>query len=169
MSDAATNEDLLTVGSRSDISLLLYHAGFGNEQVTLTNKTKAIQCILHHQVFVSRRDAITDLKNGLDTANFLDLLTTNSGCLELIFPLSHEVRYGANDITALIDNSSLTNISDKEREVFEWFTHYLTVLEEGGLCCVFFRCWSIIVSNEYYRGSYDMQGKMKFRIGGHAV
>jgi len=82
---------------------------------------------------VSQLDAIlTDLKNGLDTANFLDLLTANSGCLPLIFPVSDEVQYGANDIMALIDNNCLTNISDKQREVFEWyFAHYLKVLEEG--------------------------------------
>ena len=32
---------------------------------------------------------------------------------------------------ALIDKTSLTGISDKQRKVFEWFTCYLTVLEEG--------------------------------------
>lgn len=109
----------------------LYHAGFGNEQLSLNNKSKATQCILHHQVIRSRQDAIIGLKNGLDTANFLDLLTANSGCLQLIFPLSHEVQYSANDIMALIDKTSLTGISDKQRKVFEWFTCYLTVLEEG--------------------------------------
>ena len=31
---------------------------------------------------------------------------------------------------AFIDNNFLTNISDKQRKVFEWFTHYLKVLEE---------------------------------------
>lgn len=140
-----SNEELQRVGSRSDVSLLLYHAGFGNEQLSLANKSKAIQCILHHQVFVSQRDAIlTDLKNGLDTANFLDLLTANSGCLPLIFPVSDEVQYGANDIMALINNNCLTNISDKQREVFEWFAHYLKVLEEGGfVLSFFFRCLSV--------------------------
>ena len=84
-------------------------------------------------MFISRRDAIDDLKRGLDSANFLDLLSANSGCLKLLFPLSHEVQYGASDILALIDNSGLTDISPKQKEVFEWFSRYLTALEEGGL------------------------------------
>jgi len=48
LSDAImSNEELQRVGSHSDVSLLLYHAGFGNEQLSLANKSKAIQCILH--------------------------------------------------------------------------------------------------------------------------
>lgn len=80
---------------------------------------------------MSRRDAITGLKNGQFTANFLNLITANSGCLQLIFLLSHEVQYSANDIMALIDKTSPTDISDKRKKVFEWFTCYLTVLEEA--------------------------------------
>ena len=67
--------------------------------------------------------------------------TQNSGCLQLIFPLSHEVQYSANDIMALIDKTILTGISDKQRKVFEWFTCYLTVLEEGIMS---FISWAIV-------------------------
>lgn len=131
VNDAKSNEELETLGNRNDVSLLLYHAGFGNEQLLLVNKSKVTQCILHREVFMSRRDAITGLKNGQFTANFLNLITANSGCLQLIFPLSHEVQYRANDIMALIDKTSPTDITDKRKKVFEWFTCYLTVLEEA--------------------------------------
>ncbi|XP_029213343.2 uncharacterized protein LOC114976945 isoform X2 [Acropora millepora] len=54
VNDAKSNEELETLGNRNDVSLLLYHAGFGNEQLLLVNKSKATQCILHRQVFMSR-------------------------------------------------------------------------------------------------------------------
>ena len=128
MSEANSEEELADIGSRCDVSMLLYHAGFGNEQLSPSNKSKAIQCIMQHQVFLSRRDAITELKSGLDSINLLDLLLANSGCLPLVFPLSHEVQFDASDVMAAIDTESLILVSDKEKEVFQWFCQYLKVL-----------------------------------------
>lgn len=90
-----------------------------------------MQCVLQHQVFISRRDATAQLKTGLDSANLLDLLLVNGGCLPLIIPLSHKVIFNASDVWAVIEKDSLRDIADKEKEVFQWFCQYLTVLEKG--------------------------------------
>jgi hypothetical protein len=54
--DWTTPTSLTSFSTRDDISMLLYHAGFTNEALTPQTREKAIQRVLLHQVFRSRRE-----------------------------------------------------------------------------------------------------------------
>ena len=72
--------------------MLLYQAGFGNECHTLGNKYKAIQCILFNQVFKSRYNEISDLKDDVgDDDDDVGILRVNEACHAFVFPLRSEV------------------------------------------------------------------------------
>lgn len=114
---------------RDDISLLLYQAGFGNQYVTMANKSKAIQCILFHQVFKARRDQIVDLMDGLNTLGILELLRANNACLSLVFPLHSEVSISERDVLAKVEY--LQDQSERENEVALWFEQYVKYLAGG--------------------------------------
>ena len=121
--------------AREDISMLLYHAGFGNECHTLGNKYKAIQCILFSQVFKSRCDEISDLKDGLNAVGILELLRVNEACHAFVFPLRSEVGISENDALALLDYEE--DLSDQEKQVKLWFTEYVKLLAKGNVAYYF--------------------------------
>ena len=111
---------------RDDISLLLYQAGFGNQYVTMANKSKAIQCILFHQVFKARSDQIVVLMDGLNTLGILEPLRANNACLSLVFPLHSEVSISESDVLAKVEY--LQDQSEREKEVALWFAQYVKYL-----------------------------------------
>lgn len=111
---------------QDDISLLLY----GNQYLSLANKSKAIQCVLFHQVFESRRDQISDLMDGLNTLDILQLLRANNACLSLVFPLQYEVSISESDVLATLEYSQ--DQSDQEKEVALWFNQYVKYLGGAG-------------------------------------
>ncbi|XP_044167225.1 E3 ubiquitin-protein ligase UPL2-like isoform X1 [Acropora millepora] len=126
---AKDEQELETMAMRDDISLLLYQAGFGNQYVTMANKSKAIQCILFHQVFKARRDQIVDLMDGLNTLGILELLRANNACLSLVFPLHSEVSISERDVLAKVEY--LQDQSERENEVALWFEQYVKYLAGG--------------------------------------
>ena len=109
--------------------MLLYHAGFANEPLTPTTKEKAIQCVLLHQVFRSRREQIDDLKQGLQEGFLLNLLRSNPSCIRIVFPLTSEHIVKAADILQLIQSNS--DLTEKQAQVLAWFKEYVQKLEDG--------------------------------------
>lgn len=106
--------------------MLLYHAGFGNESLTSATKEKAIQCVLFHQVFKSRRDQIDDLKDGLNSGFLLRLPAANTSCVPVAFPLSNESVIKSEDILRLIKLED--DLTHKQVEVGAWFSEYVNML-----------------------------------------
>ena len=104
---------------------MLYHSGFGNELLNMENKSKAIQCILHHQVFRSRRAAVADLIARLNFAAIGDLIVGNHDCVPIVFPLSQEVAITADDITKILVAEPNC---ERAIQAFCWFKEYITFL-----------------------------------------
>lgn len=124
MDDSAS---LTSFSTRDDISMLLYHAGFTNEALTPQTKEKAIQCVLLHQVFRSRREQIDDIKQGLQEGLLLNLLRSNPSCVRIVFPLSSEHVLKATDILQLIRSDS--DLTEKQAQVLAWFKEYVQKIE----------------------------------------
>ena len=117
---------------REDVSLLLYHAGFGNEILTSATREKALQCVLLHQVFRSRREEVEDLKIGLEEGLVHTLLHSNLSCLTIVFPLNGEHAINTEDVLHLLHTDD--DLSPKQQQVFDWFREYIQKL---GQCAVF--------------------------------
>lgn len=111
---------------REDVSLLLYHAGFGNEILTSATREKALQCVLLHQVFRSRREEVEDLKIGLEEGLVHTLLHSNLSCLTIIFPLNGEHAISNEDVLHLLHTDD--DLSPKQQQVFDWFKEYIRKL-----------------------------------------
>ena len=114
---------------RDDISMLLYHAGFANESLTPQTEEKAIQCVLLHQVFRSRREQIDYLKQGLQEVLLLNLLKANPSCAEIVFPLTSEHVITAAEFLQF--NQSDSDLTEKQVQVLAWFREYVQNLDEG--------------------------------------
>ena len=126
-------EILLSFSTRDDVSMLLYHGGFTNESLTPQTKGKAIQCILLHQVFRSRRAQIDDLKQGLQEVLLLNLLKANPSCVKIVFPIVSEYIIKAAEFLRLIQSDS--DLTEKETRALAWFREYVQKLEEGIVHC----------------------------------
>ena len=116
---------------REDVSLLLYHAGFGNEILTSATREKALQCVLLRQVFRSRREEVEDLKIGLEEGLVHTLLHSNLSCLTIVFPLNGEHAINIDDVLHLLYTDD--DLSPKQ-QVFDWFREYIKKL---GQCAIF--------------------------------
>ena len=108
---------------RDDISMLLYHAGFANKSLTPQTEEKAIQCVLLHQVFRSRREQIDYLKQGLQEVLLLNLLKANPSCAEIVFSLTSEHVITAAEFLQF--NQSDSDLTEKQVQVLAWFREYV--------------------------------------------
>ena len=109
--------------------MLLYHAGFTNKSLTPQTKEQAIQCVLLHQVFRSRREQIDDLKRGLQEVLLINLLKANPSCVQIVFPLTSEHTIKATEFLQLIQSDS--DLTEKQMQVLAWFKEYVQKLDEG--------------------------------------
>jgi len=105
--------------------------GFGNETLAMTTKQKAIQCVLHHQVFKFRRDQIEDLKRGMDSLMVLWLMNINEQCISSVFPLSTETIVTSADVLQAITSEDEELLSHQQLEVLVWFKQYVLLLDKG--------------------------------------
>ncbi|CAB3983404.1 G2 M phase-specific E3 ubiquitin- ligase [Paramuricea clavata] len=72
--NAETKEKLEELYLRDEMQNLLAQAGFATEFLSPTNKDRAIQDILVHTIFKSRREEIEGLREGMDALHLLDFL-----------------------------------------------------------------------------------------------
>ena len=129
---------LATFHALDDVSMLLYHAGFGNEPLTSDMKDKVIQCVLIHQVFRSRRVQIEDLKTGLQKGLLLNLLRSNLSCLSIAFPLADEHVITSENILPLV--RPVGTLSQMQEKIFNWYKEYIQRLGQCILYCM--HCYS---------------------------
>ncbi|XP_031551674.1 uncharacterized protein LOC116288949 [Actinia tenebrosa] len=127
---AEDEETLSNIEARDDIQFLLTQAGFANELLTLKSRGRAVQHILLHQVFKVRRDEIEDIRKGLDSVCLTELLMANEHCMKLVFPLTSDITYTANQVIDVIAADQHGSLPLKEK-VVEWFGTYIKELEHG--------------------------------------
>lgn len=137
--------------------MLLYHAGFTNEALTPQTKEKAIQCVLLHQVFRSRREQIDDIKQGLQEGLLLNLLRSNPSCVRIVFPLSSEHVLKATDILQLIRSDS--DLTEKQAQVLAWFKESVQKIENG----IYVHCRLLLSNIQHSFLTYD-QGRWRGRM-----
>ena len=123
MQELDNPSEFVSFQTREDVSLLLYHAGFGNEILTPVTREKALQCVLLHQVFRCRRESVDDLKIGLEEGLVRTLLHSNLACLTIVFPLTGEHAINAEDVLRLLRTDD--DLSPKQQQVFDWFKEYI--------------------------------------------
>ena len=77
---------------------LLAQAGFTTEFLSPTNKDRAIQDILVHTIFKSRREEIEGLREGMGALHLLNFLCVSEVSIPKVFPLDSEVTFSATDV-----------------------------------------------------------------------
>lgn len=112
------------------MQLLLTQAGFANEFLTMDSKARAVQHILLHQVFKTRRDEIDAIRLGMDSINLTEFLSISECCIPLVFPLSSDMVYTAEDVLKRIKVDDAI-LSVRQVEVTEFFKKYIKELECG--------------------------------------
>lgn len=96
----------------------------------MDSKARAVQHILLHQVFKTRRDEIDAVRLGMDSINLTEFLSISECCIPLVFPLSSDMVYTAEDVLKRIKADDAI-LSVRQVEVTEFFKKYIKELECG--------------------------------------
>ena len=120
---------------------LLVQAGFTTEFLSPTNKDRAIQDILVHTIFKSRREEIEGLQieglqieglpAGMDVLHLLNFLCLSKVSIPEVFPLYSEVTFSATDVINAVKYDQGGSIIGHEQMVIEWLFQYVKILEKG--------------------------------------
>ena len=89
----------------------------------MDSKARAVQHILLCQVFKTRRDKT-------DAINLTEFLSISEGCIPLVFPLSSDMAYTAEDVLKRIRVDEAI-LSVRQVEVTDFFKKYIKELECG--------------------------------------
>ena len=110
---------------------LLAQAGFTTEFISPTNKDRAIQDIILHTIFKSRREEIEGLHEGMDSLQLLDFLCVSEVSVAHVFPLDSEITFSATDVINTVKHDEGSSLSGHQQVVIGWFIQYVKMLDKG--------------------------------------
>jgi hypothetical protein len=116
---------------RDETQSLLAQAGFTTELLSPTNKDRAIQDILMHMIFKSRRQEIEGLREGMDALHLLDFLCVSKVSIPKVFPLDSEITFSATDVINAVKYDDSSSLSEHQQMVIGWFIQYVKMLQKG--------------------------------------
>ena len=106
------------------MQLLLTQAGFANKFLAMDCKARAVQHSLLHQVFKTRRDEIDAIRIGMDSINLTEFLSISECYIPLVFPLSSDLAYTAEDVLKRIRvDDAILSVRQVEVTEFLFSTH----------------------------------------------
>lgn len=129
--NAETKEKLEELYLRDEMQSLLSQAGFTTELLSPTNKDRAIQDILVHTIFKSRREEIEGLREGMEALHLLDFLSVSKVSIPEVFPLDSEIAFSATDVINAVKHDEASSLPEHQQMVIEWFIQYIKMLEKG--------------------------------------
>lgn len=116
--NAETKEKLEELYLRDEMQSLLFQAGFTTELISPTNKDRAIQDILVHTIFKSRREEIVGLREGMETLHLLDFPCVSKVSIPKVFPLDFEITFSATNVINAVKHDETSSLPEHQQMVF---------------------------------------------------